>query len=152
MNQLPSILLISSQNDASFAFASGMLSQFGVPFVALEFPRDAQKKIQTSFFCIIAVAQNEIQTWIQKNFPETSVLLVPQAQSHSSETLKAFFEAADQPAGRPVCVFAVGKAGASNAALFAVSMLATQNATLRKKLLSFRKKQTQAILANPIPA
>jgi 5-(carboxyamino)imidazole ribonucleotide mutase len=50
------------------------------------------------------------------------------------------------PAGVPVPTFAIGEAGAKNAALSAVSILALQDANLREKLLQFRKNQTERIL------
>ena len=50
------------------------------------------------------------------------------------------------PAGIPVPTFAIGEAGAKNAALSAVSILALQDANLREKLIQFRKNQTEQVL------
>ena len=50
------------------------------------------------------------------------------------------------PKGVPVATFAIGEAGAANAALFAVSMLANENPELVQKLADFRAKQEQAVL------
>ncbi|WP_308019432.1 5-(carboxyamino)imidazole ribonucleotide mutase [Neisseria cinerea] len=50
------------------------------------------------------------------------------------------------PKGVPVATFAIGEAGAANAALFAVSMLANENPELAQKLADFRAKQEQAVL------
>ena len=50
------------------------------------------------------------------------------------------------PAGVPVPTFAIGEAGAKNAALSAVSILALQDANLREKLIQFRKNQTERVL------
>ena len=50
------------------------------------------------------------------------------------------------PAGIPVATFAIGEAGARNAALSAVSILALQDANLREKLIRFRKNQTERVL------
>jgi len=47
------------------------------------------------------------------------------------------------PKGIPVATFAIGEAGAANAALFAVAMLATENAELAMKLVQFRATQTE---------
>ncbi|WP_051306576.1 5-(carboxyamino)imidazole ribonucleotide mutase [Kingella kingae] len=52
------------------------------------------------------------------------------------------------PKGVPVATFAIGEAGAANAALFAVSLLANQDAELAQKLADFRAAQTQTVLAN----
>lgn len=51
------------------------------------------------------------------------------------------------PKGVPVATFAIGEAGAANAALFAVSMLANDNPELARKLAAFREKQEQTVLA-----
>lgn len=50
------------------------------------------------------------------------------------------------PKGVPVATFAIGEAGAANAALFAISMLANHDAILATKLADFRVKQTQKVL------
>lgn len=55
------------------------------------------------------------------------------------------------PKGIPVATFAIGEAGAANAALAAIAMLATTDAALAEKLLAFRVQQTQAALAMILP-
>jgi 5-(carboxyamino)imidazole ribonucleotide mutase len=50
------------------------------------------------------------------------------------------------PSGIPVATFAIGQAGAANAALFAAAILATTDPTIDKKLKAFRSEQTQAVL------
>lgn len=56
------------------------------------------------------------------------------------------------PKGVPVATFAIGEAGAANAALFAVSLLANHDETLAQKLADFRAKQTETVLAMDLPA
>jgi 5-(carboxyamino)imidazole ribonucleotide mutase len=51
------------------------------------------------------------------------------------------------PKGIPVATFAIGAAGAANAALFAVAMLANEDEDLRQRLLAFRARQTEAARA-----
>ena len=51
------------------------------------------------------------------------------------------------PRGIPVATFAIGPAGAANAALFAIAMLANEEATLRAKLDAYRARQTEAARA-----
>jgi 5-(carboxyamino)imidazole ribonucleotide mutase len=51
------------------------------------------------------------------------------------------------PKGIPVATFAIGTAGAANAALFAVAMLATENQSLRDRLNAYRAQQTEAARA-----
>ena len=55
------------------------------------------------------------------------------------------------PKGVPVATFAIGEAGAANAALFAISLLANENAELAAKLDAFRQKQTDTVLAMDLP-
>ncbi len=56
------------------------------------------------------------------------------------------------PKGIPVNTFAIGEAGAANAALAAVAMLAVEDPFLAEKLLAFRVKQTEAARAMALPA
>ena len=56
------------------------------------------------------------------------------------------------PKGVPVATFAIGEAGAANAALFAVSMLANEDVELARKLAGFRSRQEQSVLAMELPA
>ena len=55
------------------------------------------------------------------------------------------------PKGVPVATFAIGEAGAANAALFAISLLANENPELAEKLVAFRAKQEQTVLAMELP-
>lgn len=55
------------------------------------------------------------------------------------------------PKGIPTATFAVGEAGAANAALFAIAMLATTDASLAKKLADFRERQQQSVFAMTLP-
>jgi len=55
------------------------------------------------------------------------------------------------PKGVPVATFAIGEAGAANAALFAVAMLARGDAALARKLEAFRKRQNQAARDMALP-
>ncbi|WP_035054921.1 5-(carboxyamino)imidazole ribonucleotide mutase [Andreprevotia chitinilytica] len=58
---------------------------------------------------------------------------------------------AQMPKGIPVATFAIGEAGAANAALFAVAMLANGNPELAAKLAAFRERQKQTVLAMELP-
>jgi 5-(carboxyamino)imidazole ribonucleotide mutase len=59
---------------------------------------------------------------------------------------------AQMPKGIPVSTFAIGEAGAANAALTAIAILATTDDQLAARLQAFRAKQTQAALAMTLPA
>lgn len=74
------------------------------------------------------------------------VLGVPVASRHLSG-VDSLHSIVQMPKGIPVATFAIGTAGAANAALFAVAMLATGDEALRKKLDAFRARQTDAARA-----
>lgn len=73
------------------------------------------------------------------------VLGVP-VESRALKGLDSLLSIAQMPAGIPVGTLAIGQAGARNAALLAVSILANSRPELRKKLHSFRAKQTRTVL------
>ena len=56
------------------------------------------------------------------------------------------------PKGIPVATFAIGEAGAANAGLFAIAMLALNDTHLAKRLTAFRKQQAEAIAATKLPS
>jgi 5-(carboxyamino)imidazole ribonucleotide mutase len=69
------------------------------------------------------------------------VLGVPVASRHL-QGVDSLHSIVQMPKGVPVATFAIGAAGAANAALFAVAMLANQDATLRSRLADYRAAQT----------
>ena len=78
------------------------------------------------------------------------VLAVPMPSKHL-QGLDSLLSMVQMPAGIPVATFAIGEAGATNAALFAVAMLALNDADLSKKLDDFRARQTKKVLAKTLP-
>ena len=64
----------------------------------------------------------------------------------------ALLSIVQMPKGIPVATFAIGEAGAANAALTAIAILAAHDAALTEKLLAFRARQTEAALAMKLPA
>ena len=78
------------------------------------------------------------------------VLGVP-VQSQALNGLDSLLSIVQMPAGVPVATFAIGKAGATNAALFAAALLATTNAKVAAALAEFREAQTEKVLSNPDP-
>ena len=67
-------------------------------------------------------------------------------QSSALSGLDSLLSTVQMPRGIPVATFAIGEAGAANAALFAVALLALSDSKLQKKLSDFRIKQTEAVL------
>lgn len=81
---------------------------------------------------------------------ELPVLAVPMPSKHL-QGLDSLLAMVQMPGGIPVATFAIGEAGATNAALFAVAMLALSDAGLAKKLSDFRARQTKKVLAKTLP-
>ncbi len=74
------------------------------------------------------------------------VLGVPVASKHL-HGVDSLYSIVQMPKGIPVATFAIGPAGAANAALFAVAMLAVHDDALRQRLHEFRARQTEAARA-----
>ena len=79
------------------------------------------------------------------------VLGVP-VQSSALSGLDSLLSIVQMPRGIPVATFAIGEAGAANAALLAIAMLANDDATLAAKLDAFRARQTDKVLAMQLEA
>ena len=78
------------------------------------------------------------------------VLAVPMPSKHL-QGLDSLLAMVQMPRGIPVATFAIGEAGAVNAALFSVAMLALSDADLAQKLSAFRAEQTEKVLAKTLP-
>jgi 5-(carboxyamino)imidazole ribonucleotide mutase len=78
------------------------------------------------------------------------VLVMPVASKYL-QGVDSLHSIVQMPKGVPVATFAIGAAGAANAALFAVAMLAHDNPELLTKLQAFRQKQTEAARAMTVP-
>jgi 5-(carboxyamino)imidazole ribonucleotide mutase len=78
------------------------------------------------------------------------VLGVPVASRHL-QGVDSLYSIVQMPRGIPVATFAIGAAGAANAALFAVAMLANEDPALRQQLDAFRARQTEAARAMHLP-
>ena len=78
------------------------------------------------------------------------VLGVPVASRHL-QGVDSLHSIVQMPKGIPVATFAIGAAGAANAALFAVALLANEEPALRQRLEAFRAEQTAAARAMALP-
>ncbi|SEJ59662.1 5-(carboxyamino)imidazole ribonucleotide mutase [Deinococcus reticulitermitis] len=81
-------------------------------------------------------------------FTRVPVLGVP-VRSQALSGQDSLLSIVQMPAGVPVATFAIGPAGAKNAALFAAALLATTDEGVRGRLDAFRQAQTQAVLGDP---
>jgi 5-(carboxyamino)imidazole ribonucleotide mutase len=76
------------------------------------------------------------------------VLGVP-VESHALKGMDSLLSIVQMPAGIPVATFAIGRAGAVNAALLATAILATTDAALAARLDAWRARQTESVAAEP---
>ncbi len=81
---------------------------------------------------------------------EVPVLGVP-VQSHTLNGMDSLLSIVQMPAGIPVATFAIGRAGAVNAALFAAALLQREVPAIGAALATFRSEQTRSVLDKPDP-
>ena len=135
--------------------AAKMLEEFGVayeakamsahrtPHAVAEWAAAAQKN---GLSVIIAAAGGAAHlAGVVAAHTTLPVLGVPMPSKHL-QGLDSLLSTVQMPKGIPVATFAIGEAGAGNAALFAVALLALSDSSLQKKLADFRVKQTEAVL------
>ena len=152
---LVGIVMGSTSDWETIKAAAKVLEEFGVPYEAkamsahrtpqavAEWASSAQKK---GLKAIIAAAGGAAHlAGVVAAHTTLPVLGVPMPSKHL-QGLDSLLSTVQMPKGIPVATFAIGKAGAANAALFAIALLALSDANLQKKLADFRAKQTEAVL------
>lgn len=129
--------------DFAVAFETRVVSAHRTPDLLFEFARTAESRgIEVIIAGAGGAAHLPGMTAAQTVLP---VLGVP-VESKALSGMDSLFSIVQMPAGIPVGTLAIGAAGAKNAALLAVSILANSRPELRKKLHEFRSNQTNAVL------
>ena len=152
------IVMGSASDWETMKAAAKMLDEFGVPYEAkamsahrtpqavAEWATNAQKN---GMKAIIAAAGGAAHlAGVVAAHTTLPVLGVPMPSKHL-QGLDSLLSTVQMPKGIPVATFAIGEAGAANAALFAVALLALGDEAMKKKLTDFRRKQTDAVLKAP---
>ncbi|HEY8749000.1 MAG TPA: 5-(carboxyamino)imidazole ribonucleotide mutase [Tepidisphaeraceae bacterium] len=130
------------------AHESRVVSAHRTPDWLAEFARDAEGRgVQVIIAGAGGAAHLPGMAAAQTLLP---VLGVP-VQSHALNGMDSLLSIVQMPAGIPVGTLAIGKAGATNAALLAIAILATSRPELREKLRAFREKQTAMVLGDTLP-
>ncbi|QQS32400.1 MAG: 5-(carboxyamino)imidazole ribonucleotide mutase [Acidobacteriota bacterium] len=133
--------------DFSVPYEKRIVSAHRTPDLLFEFAKSAQERgIEVIIAGAGGAAHLPGMCASQTILP---VLGVP-VESRSLKGLDSLLSIAQMPAGVPVGTLAVGEAGAKNAALLAVSILANSRPDLRKKLHDFRSKQTKTVLRSKL--
>ncbi len=154
------VVMGSSSDWDTMQHAVQILEQFGVAFEARvvsahRMPDDmfayAEAATARGLTAIIAGAGGaaHLPGMLAAKTP-VPVLGVPVASKHL-QGVDSLHSIVQMPKGVPVATFAIGAAGAANAALFAVAMLANGNPDLREQLNAFRAAQTETARAMTLP-
>jgi len=154
------IVMGSTSDWDTMKAAAKMLEEFGVPYEAkamsahrtpdlvAEWAASAAKR---GLKAIIAGAGGAAHlAGVVAAHTTLPVLGVPMPSKHL-QGLDSLLSTVQMPKGIPVATFAIGEAGAANAALFAVAMLALSDKALEKKVQDFRKKQSEAVSKAELP-
>ena len=152
------IVMGSTSDWETMKAAAKVLEEFAVPYEAkamsahrtphavAEWATNAQKK---GLKAIIAAAGGAAHlAGVIAAHTTLPVLGVPMPSRHL-QGLDSLLSTVQMPRGIPVATFAIGEAGAANAALFAVALLALADKQIAGKLEDFRRKQTEAVLKSP---
>ena len=158
-NPLVAVIMGSKSDWETMRAASEILTEFDVPFetkivsahrtpdLLFEFAKSAESRgVEVIIAGAGGAAHLPGMTASQTVLP---VLGVP-VHSRALGGMDSLLSIAQMPAGVPVGTLAIGEAGAKNAALLAVSILANSRPELREKLRSFRKEQTNTVLESTL--
>ena len=153
---LVGVVMGSSSDWETMRLASEVLAEFGVPHEvrvvsAHRMPDDmfayAEAAAPRGLRAIIAGAGGAAHLpGMLAAKTVVPVLGVPVASRHL-QGVDSLHSIVQMPKGIPVATFAIGAAGAANAALFAIAMLATTEPAMRQKLADYRLRQTEAARA-----
>ncbi|MCF7787089.1 MAG: 5-(carboxyamino)imidazole ribonucleotide mutase [Prosthecobacter sp.] len=152
---LVGIIMGSSSDWPTLQNAAQVLTDFGIPFEKKVVSAHRTPQLLYDYAttasdrglkCIIAGAGGAAHLpGMTASMTTIPVLGVP-VQSRALSGVDSLYSIVQMPGGIPVATFAIGNAGALNAGLFAVSMLANDNPDLVAKLKTFRERQTQKVL------
>ncbi len=156
MNPLIALLMGSSSDWETLRHAAEILDEFGVAYEkrvvsAHRMPDDmfafAEQAVSRGLRAIIAGAGGAAHLPGMLAAKTTVPVLGVPVASKQLNGVDSLYSIVQMPKGVPVATFAIGPAGAGNAALFAVAMLAAHDDRLRQALDDFRARQTAAARA-----
>jgi 5-(carboxyamino)imidazole ribonucleotide mutase len=154
------VVMGSDSDWTTMSAATTVLEDFGVPFEAkvvsahrtpdllFEYAEKAQPR---GLRAIIAGAGGAAHLPGMLASKTTIPVLGVPVKTSALSGQDSLLSIVQMPKGIPVATFAIGEAGAANAALFAVAMLATTDAALAERLAEFRRTQTERILGLTLP-
>ena len=129
-------------------FETKVVSAHRTPNLLFEYAENARHR---GLQCIIAGAGGAAHLPGMLAAKTTLPVLGVPVPSKYLKGMDSLLSIVQMPKGIPTATFAIGEAGAANAALFAVAMLANQDAVLAEKLQAFRDQQEQTVLSMQLP-
>lgn len=157
---LVGVVMGSSSDWKVMQHAVDVLKDFGVPYEAKVVSahrtpallyKYAESADARGLRCIIAGAGGSAHLpGMLAAITAVPVLGVP-VTTRALDGLDSLLSIVQMPKGIPVATFAIGEAGAANAALFAVAILSQHDPKMARKLTAFRKKQVAKVLAMKLP-
>ena len=160
MKTLVGIVMGSTSDWETMKAAAKVLKQFGVPYEAKAMSAHrtpalvaewASGAARRGMKCLIAGAGGAAHlAGVVAAHSTLPVLGVPMPSKHL-KGLDSLLSTVQMPKGIPVATFAIGEAGAANAALYAVAILALQDRALAARLKNFRLKQAEAVRKAKLP-
>ncbi len=134
--------------DFKIAYGVKIISAHRTPDLLFEFAEEARG---LGVQCIIAGAGGAAHLPGMIAAKTTVPVLGVPVNSKYLQGIDSLLSIVQMPKGVPVASFAIGNAGAANAGLFAVALLAVNNSELGERLISFRQEQTEEVLAMKLP-
>ena len=125
-----------------------VVSAHRTPDLLFEYAETARER---GLKCIIAGAGGAAHLPGMLAAKTTLPILGVPVTSRALNGIDSLYSIVQMPKGVPVATFAIGEAGAANAALFAVAMLANNDPVLAEKLAQFREEQRQCAMNMPLP-
>lgn len=125
-----------------------VVSAHRTPDLLFEYAATARKR---GLKCIIAGAGGAAHLPGMLAAKTTIPVLGVPVTTKALNGIDSLYSIVQMPKGVPVATFAIGEAGAANAALFAIAMLANEDPALAAKLAQFREEQRQHAMAMPLP-
>lgn len=160
MNKKVGVVMGSNSDWPVMKYAVEQLEAFGVeyemrvvsahrtPDLLFEYAATARER---GLACIIAGAGGAAHLPGMLASKTTLPVLGVPVNSRYLKGIDSLLSIVQMPKGVPVATFAIGEAGAANAGLYAISILANQDAELVEKLANFRADQQEAVLAMQLP-
>ena len=130
------------------AYEAKVISAHRTPDLMFQFAAEASAR---GIQCIIAGAGGAAHLPGMIAAKTTLPVLGVPVNSKHLQGLDSLLSIVQMPKGVPVATFAIGEAGATNAALFAIELLAVNNRMLSTQLNEYRQKQAESVIAAELP-